>query len=143
MGVSWMPEELAEKDISTGDTTGRFRVLDYIHDMPVQIAAADVVIARAGAITIGELLAQGKPAILIPSPNVTHNHQYHNAKALVDQNAALMIEEKDLTPERLYDTLLHLKNNAAVRRDLSRAAEHMALSHAADDIALHIRELIR
>lgn len=58
-------------------------------------------ICRAGAITLSELQAQGKPSILIPSPNVAENHQYHNAMALVNRNAASVIEEKDLTGEKL------------------------------------------
>ncbi|MBR5782671.1 MAG: undecaprenyldiphospho-muramoylpentapeptide beta-N-acetylglucosaminyltransferase [Clostridia bacterium] len=138
LGSSWMPAQLEQKGITTGEVGGRFRVLDYIHDMPRQMAAADAVIARAGAITIGELLAQGKPSILIPSPNVTHNHQYYNAKALADRGAAIMIEEKDLSPEGLYETLLALKQDESHRSALSEAALKMALATAADDIADHI-----
>lgn len=69
--------------------------------MPTCLAAADLVIARAGAITLSEIQAQGKPSILIPSPNVAENHQYHNAMALANKNAAVVIEESELTPERL------------------------------------------
>lgn len=65
--------------------------------MPECLAAADLVICRAGAITLSELQAQGKASILIPSPNVAENHQYHNAMALVSRNAAVIIEEKDLS----------------------------------------------
>lgn len=73
-------------------------VREYIDDMQNVMAAADLVIGRAGANTLAEITALGKPTILIPSPNVTHNHQYHNACSLINRNAALMIEEKDLTP---------------------------------------------
>ena len=61
------------------------------------MAAADLVICRCGAMTLTELQACGKPSILIPSPYVTENHQFHNAQALVKRGAALCIEEKDLT----------------------------------------------
>lgn len=73
--------------------------------MPVCLAAADLVICRAGAMTISELQAQGKPAVLIPSPNVAENHQFHNAMSLVNANAASIIEEKDLTPKSLQKLL--------------------------------------
>ena len=69
--------------------------------MPLCLAAADLVICRAGAITLSELQAQGKASILIPSPNVAENHQYHNAMALVNQHAASILEEKDLSGEAL------------------------------------------
>ncbi len=142
LGSGWMPDLLKEKEIPVGAESGAFRIYDYIHDMPRQIAAADAVIARAGAITIGELLAQGKAAVLIPSPNVTHNHQYHNALALFEKKAALMIEEKDLSVDKLYDTLLSLKNDAALRTALSKAARKMALSDAAEVIVKHIDQMI-
>ena len=68
----------------------------YIYDMPMQMAAADLVIARAGAMTLSELALMKKACILIPSPYVAENHQYKNAKALADANAAILVEEKDL-----------------------------------------------
>ena len=73
----------------------------YIYDMPTQMAAADVVICRAGAMTISELALMKKVCVMIPSPNVTDNHQYKNAKALADQGAAVLLEEKDMEPGRL------------------------------------------
>ena len=69
--------------------------------MPTCMAAADLVICRAGAITLSEIQAMGKPAILIPSPNVAENHQYHNAMALVNAGAADIIEEKKTSRVRL------------------------------------------
>ena len=68
----------------------------YIYDMPTQMAAADLVIARAGAMTLSELALMKKACVLIPSPNVAENHQYKNAKALADANAAILVEEKEL-----------------------------------------------
>ncbi len=143
LGVNWMPQLLEQKGIAVGQTEGEFRIYDYIHDMPRQIAAADVVIARAGAITIGELLAQGKAAILIPSPNVTHNHQYYNALALAQKNAAVMIEEKDLSADKLYKTLCLLKESNEKRNKLSASALAMAQPDAAEKIAHNIIELVR
>ncbi|MBQ8896673.1 MAG: hypothetical protein IJY88_07785, partial [Clostridia bacterium] len=68
------------------------KLLEYIYDMPIQMAAADVVISRAGAMTVSELSMQKKVSIMIPSPNVTNNHQYKNAKVLADAEAAVLIE---------------------------------------------------
>lgn len=68
----------------------------YIYDMPLQMAAADLVVARAGAMTLSELALMKKACVLIPSPNVAENHQYKNAKALADANAATLVEEKEL-----------------------------------------------
>ncbi len=72
------------------------RLVEYIYDMPYQMAAADLVICRAGAMTVSELSMSGKCALFIPSPNVTNNHQYKNAKVLADAGAALLFEEKEL-----------------------------------------------
>ncbi|MDQ9825219.1 glycosyltransferase, partial [Acinetobacter sp. 163] len=77
----------------------------YIDNMDECLAAADIVVGRAGASTISELLAMGKPSILIPSPYVAENHQYHNAMSLVKRGAATIIEEKDLTSEKLMQTI--------------------------------------
>ena len=77
-------------DVDLGPITKILPVkdLEFINDMDVCMAAADLVICRAGAITLSEIQALGKPAILIPSPNVAENHQYHNAMALVNAGAA-------------------------------------------------------
>jgi UDP-N-acetylglucosamine--N-acetylmuramyl-(pentapeptide) pyrophosphoryl-undecaprenol N-acetylglucosamine transferase len=78
------------------DKCPNLEFLEYIYDMPQRMAAADVVINRAGAMTLSELAAQKKPCILIPSPYVTDNHQYKNAHALEVKGAAIVIEEKNL-----------------------------------------------
>ncbi len=79
------------------DRFENIELCEYIYDMPIKMAAADLTINRAGAMTISELAITGKPAIFIPSPNVTENHQYKNAKVLYDSDAAGLFEEKDLT----------------------------------------------
>ena len=98
--AKWMPQLIAEKGLDLKEHPG-IQLREYINNMPECMAAADLVICRAGAITLSELQAQGKASILIPSPNVAENHQYHNAMALVRRNAAVLIEEKDLTGELL------------------------------------------
>ena len=83
------------------ETNQSLDIREYINNMQDCMAAADLVICRAGAITLSEIQAMGKPAILIPSPNVAENHQYHNAMALVKSNAASIIEESELSGEVL------------------------------------------
>ncbi|MBQ7152695.1 MAG: UDP-N-acetylglucosamine--N-acetylmuramyl-(pentapeptide) pyrophosphoryl-undecaprenol N-acetylglucosamine transferase [Clostridia bacterium] len=84
------------------------RFCDYLNDMPLYMSASDIVICRAGAMTVSELAVMKKPAILIPSPNVADNHQYKNAKALADRHAAVLLEEKDLLEDRLDKEVLKL-----------------------------------
>ncbi|MEG0910041.1 MAG: undecaprenyldiphospho-muramoylpentapeptide beta-N-acetylglucosaminyltransferase [Ruthenibacterium sp.] len=83
------------------DGSEKFEFREYIDDMPAKLAAADLVISRAGALTLAEISAVGRAAILIPSPNVAENHQYYNAMQLQKLGAALVVEEKNLTGETL------------------------------------------
>lgn len=94
-------EELAEYGLKREENP-QIRVLEYIDNMPQCLAAADLVIGRAGAMTLSEIEAKSRASILIPSPNVAENHQFHNAMALVRRGAAEIIEEKDLTGEVLW-----------------------------------------
>ena len=81
---------------------------EYIYNMPLLMSASDVVVCRAGAMTVSELSRSGKCAVFVPSPNVTNNHQYKNAKVLADDGAALLFEEPYLADGELKKTLLHL-----------------------------------
>ena len=86
----WFPGLLKEKGADL-DKAKNLDIREYINDMPVCLAAADVVVARAGAMTLSEIQVKGKPSILIPSPNVAENHQYHNAMALVNKKAFIFL----------------------------------------------------
>ncbi len=93
--IEW--EECSAKFRDMGlDKYENIQLSEYIFDMPLRMAAADMTVNRAGAMTVTELATTGKCAIFIPSPNVAENHQYKNAKVLVDDGAALLFEEKDL-----------------------------------------------
>jgi UDP-N-acetylglucosamine--N-acetylmuramyl-(pentapeptide) pyrophosphoryl-undecaprenol N-acetylglucosamine transferase len=93
--IEWA--ECSEKFRQMGlDKYENIQLSEYIFDMPLRMAAADMTINRAGAMTVTELATTGKCAIFIPSPNVAENHQYKNAKVLVDDGAAMLFEEKDL-----------------------------------------------
>ncbi len=90
-------EEAHERFVSMGlAACENCRLVDYIYDMPLYMSAADLVISRAGAMTLSELARLHKACILIPSPNVVDNHQYKNAKMISDADAAVLIEEKEL-----------------------------------------------
>lgn len=126
---SFVPERLREAGIDL-DTCANLDVREYINDMPRVLAAADVVICRAGAMTLSELQARGRASVLIPSPNVAENHQYHNAMALVNRGAAEIIVESELTGEKLIekvDTLLSGSDNLL---RMSRNAQEMAITDA-------------
>ena len=99
-GYAYMQELLEKKGVRLSDAPA-IRMTEYINDMDLCMAAADLVICRAGAITLSELQVQGKASILIPSPYVAENHQFHNAMTLKNRGAAEVIEEKDLTGEKL------------------------------------------
>lgn len=116
-------------------------VREYIDNMPACLAAADIVICRAGAITLSEIECAGIASILIPSPNVAENHQYHNAMELVERGAAEILEEKDLTSDALIEKLNRLISDNAKIEALSRAARAMAISDANDRIIKEILAL--
>lgn len=137
----WFPDLLREKGADP-DKADNLDIREYINNMPTCLAAADVVIARAGAITLSEIQVKGKPSILIPSPNVAENHQYHNAMALVEKNAAVMIEEKDLTPEKLTEEIDKLASDPERLREYSENAKKMAVGDAAKRIYSVIIEVL-
>ena len=109
-------------------------IREYIDDMDVCMAAADLVICRAGAITLGEIGACGKPAVLIPSPYVAENHQFHNAMTLKKEGAAEIIEEKDLSGEKLIETVKYLIENKPKLESMGNAAKKNAIIDANERI---------
>ena len=113
-------------------------VKGYIDNMDLQILACDVVISRAGALSVAETTVCGKAAILIPSPNVTGNHQYYNAKAVADRGGALLIEEKDLRIPEVVEEVLRLRNNPQLCRAMSAASRACAPDKALDIICRKI-----
>lgn len=122
---------------------GTVEVRKYIDNMDVCMAAADLVIARAGASTLSEIEALGKASILIPSPYVAENHQYHNAMALVRRNAARIIEENELTPQRLAAVMDEVLSNKEELAEMQSNAKNMAVTDSAKRIAEIIVSLAR
>ncbi len=113
----------------------------YIYNMPEMLAAADVVICRAGAMTVSEVSATGKAAIMIPSPNVTDNHQYKNAHVLESAGAAKLIEEKELTPEKLSEEIVDLLKNPEKTALMKEKIHRFAVPDCLDRIYDIIREM--
>ena len=110
------------------------RISAYISDMPQTLSASDIVISRSGALSTAETTMAGRAAIFIPSPNVTADHQYYNAKAVADAGGALIIREDGDTASGVLDALADLDNNRGRIREMAEASSSIAPVHAADII---------
>ena len=120
-------------------------VRDYIYDMPLHLAAADLVISRSGAMTVSELAMQKKACILIPFPDAAYNHQYLNAKELADEGAAILLTDQTVreTPEALAECAKELLKDPARRAELSCRIAKFADPSANERIWNDIQTLIR
>ncbi|MDR2570646.1 MAG: UDP-N-acetylglucosamine--N-acetylmuramyl-(pentapeptide) pyrophosphoryl-undecaprenol N-acetylglucosamine transferase [Oscillospiraceae bacterium] len=144
-GVSGGAKELNERLKFTSINDKSAPVIDireYIEDMNIVMASADLVISRAGASTIAELTALGKPAVLIPSPNVTENHQEENAKQLQQAGGAIMIRENECTSAVLYRTVSALLNNKDELKKMSVAQKSLSISDASKKIVEEMLEFL-
>ena len=118
-------------------------VREYIDNMPELLAAADLVISRAGALTLAELEAAGRAAILIPSPNVAENHQYYNALELAKVDAAVVIEEKDLTGEKLVAEAARLLAEPGKLARMGSSARTLSVDDSLERIVRRLHNLVR
>ena len=134
-------DKTAEKLAQVG-TPGWVHVLPYIQDMPGALASADFSIARAGAMTLAELCAWGIPSILVPFPHAAANHQHHNAVALADAGAAVMVEEKELGAERLWTEVMALAAAPERRAEIAGHARERGRPNAAELIVRELTTLI-
>jgi UDP-N-acetylglucosamine--N-acetylmuramyl-(pentapeptide) pyrophosphoryl-undecaprenol N-acetylglucosamine transferase len=125
--------EKAEEAIIPYEKKG-FRTFAFINRMDLAYAVADLVVSRAGAIAISELCLVGKPAILVPSPNVAEDHQTKNAMALVEKTAALLVRDNE-SHEKLADSIISLAGNNQLREQLSANIRQLSFPDAADHIA--------
>lgn len=127
-GYGPMVKELEARGLADAAQRG-MEVREYIYDMPLVMAAADLVVCRSGASTLSELGVLGKPAILVPSPNVTNNHQEKNARVLEKAGAAVVIPESEVTPDGLLGSMSLL---LARPETLDAMSEQMKRVGAAD-----------
>ncbi|MEE0741450.1 MAG: undecaprenyldiphospho-muramoylpentapeptide beta-N-acetylglucosaminyltransferase [Emergencia sp.] len=134
-------EEVLEKARDKGiEIQENIRVRDYITDMQDYLGASDLIISRAGALSVAETTVCGRASVLIPSPNVTGNHQYFNAKSVADRGGAVLIEEKDLTGELLLEEVMRLKNNPEILDKMGRASKACAPLSATETIYAEIQK---
>ncbi len=119
----------------------RIVIKDFVREMNFAYALADVVISRAGALSIAELMLTGKPAILVPSPNVAEDHQTINAMALAERDAAVLVKDNE-GMEKLIQTTLELVEDEKRKEELSKNIKGMSLPNAPRDIANEILKLI-
>lgn len=120
----------------------RLRVFDFLREMDLAYAAADVVISRSGALAVSELCIACKPCILVPSPNVAEDHQTKNAQALVEKDAALMVADKE-AKAMLVDEALKLLFDEQRGKKLSEHISRLAKPSATEDIVNEIENLIK
>lgn len=116
---------------------------EYINDMDRCLAAADLVVCRAGASSLSEIQALGKPSILVPYPYAAENHQYYNAKTMSDRDAAILIEEKDFTGERLLSEVEKLLSKPERLKKMGENARAMAILDASQRITECVCKIVK
>ena len=118
-------------------------ISEYIYDISVHQAAADLMICRAGAMTLSELAIRGRAAVLIPSPHVTEDHQYKNARLIADAGAAVVYRESEITPKLLAETVSDLLSNPNKRRRMEESVKSFAMTDSLDRIVDEAFELLK
>ena len=141
LGAKLFPELMAQRGIDLSNYP-RIDVRQYIDNMDTCLAAADLVICRSGAITLSELEAAGKASILVPSPTVTENHQYHNAMVLADHHAAIVIEEAKYDKQAFLSIIRDLLINPEKLMELSKNASALAVFDTSEQIYQIITDLL-
>lgn len=130
------------KEISKNKFPNNVHVVPYVENMTRIMKKTDIMISRAGASTLSEIIALKIPSILIPSPYVTDNHQYKNAMDLINKEAALLIEEKDLKGDILVRTVDQLLNNQNKIEEIKTNLEQLNIPNSATKIYDELKELI-
>ena len=132
-GAAWMPEKVKANGVVL-EKCSTIDMREYIYNMPTVLAAADVVLGRAGSGTCNEIAATGTPCILVPSPNVTNDHQNKNAKILEGRGAAVLMPESECTAQKMYETITELLEDQGRRQQMSQALRSMAVVDSAEKI---------
>ena len=131
-----MTEKLAKTEHN-----GLVHLYEFLKEMDLAYASADVVISRAGALSVSELSIAGKPTIFVPSPNVAEDHQSKNAKAMVDNDAAVLVKDNEAR-DQLINRAIELIRDEAQKDRLSKNIKAMAKPNAAEEIVEEIVKLI-
>ena len=141
-GWRWMPQYVKEAGVDLSEHPS-IDLREYIYDMPLLMAAADLVICRGGAATISEVAASATPCIIVPSPNATNNHQEKNARLLEGRGAAEVLLERDCYGGRLYETAQKLLKDQERRSAMRSALRQVAVVDAAEQIYSVLLELAK
>lgn len=141
-GWRWMPAYVRDQGLNLEEHPW-LDMREYIYNMPQLMAAADLIICRAGAATISEVCASGTPCIMIPSPNVTDNHQEKNARVLEKRGAAVVLREAECDGDSLYETARSLLSDPTRLKEMRMAARRLAVVDAAEQILAVIRDLAK
>lgn len=128
------------KEMSAYNYGDHIKIVDYIDQLSI-IQHVDLMICRAGATTLAEITALGKPSIVIPSPYVAHNHQFYNASVLVEHKATFMIEEKDLNAHNLKDKIEQIMQNDQLRKQMGEGAKKLGFPNACQEIYTLIKQM--
>ncbi|AMB99661.1 UDP-N-acetylglucosamine--N-acetylmuramyl-(pentapeptide) pyrophosphoryl-undecaprenol N-acetylglucosamine transferase [Aerococcus urinaehominis] len=132
-----------KEELGNLDQFNQVSIQAYIDDMPSLMNAVDLVVCRSGATTLTEITALGLASILIPSPNVTGNHQHVNARSLSDQGAAILLDEADLTSQQLLAQIDDLMAYPDKRHQMAKKAKALGVADAGDRLVSVVAELIK
>jgi len=141
-GWSWMPEKVKAEGVDLQNCPA-IQMQEYIYNMPTVMAAADVIISRAGASSCSEIAASGTPCVLIPSPNVTDNHQEKNARAMEAQGGAVVLLEQEATPETLYGQISELLSNTDKYNAMRKALFGISVPDSAERLCAVMEQLAK
>ena len=141
-GWGWMPERVKNNGVDL-ENCPEIDMREYIYDMPTVMVAADVVIGRAGSATCNEIAASGTPCILIPSPNVTNNHQEKNARVLENSGGAVVVLEKDCNAQRIYSEVAAMLSDDRRRNEMAGALKGLVKLDATERICDILEELAK
>lgn len=143
--VVWQTGKLfideARRKIAALGLGQQIKAFEFIYEMDLAYAVADLVVSRAGALSVSEICLAGKPSILVPYPYAAEDHQTSNARALVERKAALMVADSQ-AGELLYDTIVKLTNDPSLREELSQNCRPLGFPDASRRIAAEILKLI-
>jgi UDP-N-acetylglucosamine--N-acetylmuramyl-(pentapeptide) pyrophosphoryl-undecaprenol N-acetylglucosamine transferase len=141
-GAAWMPQAVKDHGVDL-ENCPSIDMREYIYNMPTVLSAADVVLGRSGSGTCNEIAATGTPCILIPSPNVTNNHQEKNARVLEAAGGAVVMLESEVTAEKMYEQVMALLRNDSRREQMSGALKNLVRTDSTDAICDIVEELIQ
>ena len=141
-GKEWMPQRVRDNGVDI-ENCPALDIREYIYNMPTVLNAADLIIGRAGSGTCNEIGATGVPCILVPSPNVTNNHQEKNARVLEAGGGAVVMLEKDVTPEKLYALVKELLGDSAKRQEMGENLRKLVRTDSTDAICDIVEQLVK